>query len=934
MCNRVTSFVVIVCILGFGITAQAQLLVPPIDNPSFEAQDLGEGGAGQWADYAEEWIINVQGNCYLEDGSWEIAAPDGVATLKMWGGAAIWQQIGFLSPNKDYEIGLWVGRGVDNSDIEVELWAGGNPAFVPDSGFGTIDSAVGASLIVEAPLVPTVPVGENEWMSITLNTGAGFESGDALWLRVESTGDAVWVDNVTVTALIDPALAYNPTPLDGSPDVLRDVVASWIPGMYAQKHDVYFGTNADDVTNATRTNPLDVLVMEGQDANDYDLGRLEFGQTYFWRVDEVNSPPDSTRYTGKLWSFTVEPYSIQIPGDSIDVTASSTSNEYSLPEKTINGSGLDANDMHAIAPETMWFSATPDLDPWIQYEFPEVQNLETMKVWNSNGASETAIGWGVKDVEILYSVDGENWDVLPDANQFSQAPGNHTYDQPDEIYFGGVPARYVRLNILSNWGGILMSYGLSEVQFYMIPEQARTPIPASGSAGISPDSVATWRAGRRAALHTIYLSTDANDVANGLAPSITSTTNQVDLSTLDLQLEQTYYWRVDEVNESEATPVWAGPVWSFTTTDALVVDDFESYNDIPVDEAGSNRVYSTWDDGYANPSLGGSTMGYLNAPFLESQNIHGGQKSAPLFYDNTTASLSEVTANTNDLAIGSDWSIGSPQTLIIWLRGDADNDPATDRMYVKIGSAKVTYEGDISLSQWSPWPIELPDLGINLNNVPTLTIGFERLGGSGGDGVMFLDDIMLRGTPPTIPKQPDPEDNLTTNPSLELPDWGPAGTEQWADYVDDWIINTQGTSYLEDGTWQIVAPVGVATLKMWNGAAIWQQIGNVTPNTDYDVSLFVGRGYDASAVRVELWAGGDPAALPTSYGIIGDTVGATLIGGGDLTPTIAVGQSELMGLTINTGPDFGAQDALWIRIQSTGGDGTAAWVDNVMVAKP
>jgi hypothetical protein len=95
--------------------------------------------------------------------------------------------------------------------------------------------------------------------------------------------------------------------------------------------------------------------------------------------------------------------------------------------------------------------------------------------------------------------------------------------------------------------------------------------------------------------------------------------------------------------------------------------------------------------------------------------------------------------------------------------------------------------------------------------------------------------------------------------------------------------------------------------------------------------MFIGRGYDTSAVQVELWAGGDPSVLPASYGIIGDTVGATLIGGASLTPTIEVGQNELMSLSLNTGADFSSEDALWIRIESIGGGGTAAWVDNVMV---
>ena len=270
---------------------------------------------------------------------------------------------------------------------------------------------------------------------------------------------------------------------------------------------------------------------------------------------------------------------------------------------------------------------------------------------------------------------------------------------------------------------------------------------------------------------------------------------------------------------------------------------------------------------------------------------------------------------------------------MLWLRGNADN-AGTDQLYMKVGNAKVTYEGDISLAQWRQWSIDLSGLGIDLANVPTLTIGLERTGGAGGKGMVLLDDITLYGVAPVTLTQPDAEDNLTVNPSLETPDWGPAGTGQWADSVDDWIINVQDNAYLEDGTWEIMPSDGVATLKMWHGAALWQQIGTVSPNTDYDVTLFVGRGFDTSAVQVELWAGGDPSLTPDAFGILDQTVGATLIGGASLTPTIAVGQSELMGMTLNTGPDFGPGDALFVRIESIGGAGTAAWIDNVMVAIP
>ncbi|MCP4449858.1 MAG: discoidin domain-containing protein, partial [Planctomycetes bacterium] len=179
-------------------------------------------------------------------------------------------------------------------------------------------------------------------------------------------------------------------------------------------------------------------------------GRMEFGKTVFWRVDEVNGTPDKTVFKGDVWSFEVEPYSILIPGSTIAVTASSVSNEFSTPETTIDGSGLDANGAHDIAAENMWFTAAVDLDPWIQYEFDDVMKLDVMTVWNSNGAAEGAIGWGAKDVEIQYSVDGENWAVLEGATQLSRAPGLPSHNEPDEAAFDGAAAKYVRVNIQGN----------------------------------------------------------------------------------------------------------------------------------------------------------------------------------------------------------------------------------------------------------------------------------------------------------------------------------------------------------------------------------------------------------------------------------------------------------------------------------------------------
>jgi hypothetical protein len=68
---------------------------------------------------------------------------------------------------------------------------------------------------------------------------------------------------------------------------------------------VYFGTVFEDVNQASITNWQDALARQGYEDTTYILPELlDFGQRYYWRVDEVNAPPDSTIYKGNVWSFT------------------------------------------------------------------------------------------------------------------------------------------------------------------------------------------------------------------------------------------------------------------------------------------------------------------------------------------------------------------------------------------------------------------------------------------------------------------------------------------------------------------------------------------------------------------------------------------------------------------------------------------------------
>jgi hypothetical protein len=111
--------------------------------------------------------------------------------------------------------------------------------------------------------------------------------------------------------------AYNPQPphrpdeaVEVDPVVGPGVVLSWSPGDWVADmngHDVYLGTNLDDVTDANVDNPLGVY--KGRfDTNSFDPCDLELqcGRTYYWRVDQVNDVCDPCMWPGDVWRFRVD----------------------------------------------------------------------------------------------------------------------------------------------------------------------------------------------------------------------------------------------------------------------------------------------------------------------------------------------------------------------------------------------------------------------------------------------------------------------------------------------------------------------------------------------------------------------------------------------------------------------------------------------------
>jgi len=417
---------------------------------------------------------------------------------------------------------------------------------------------------------------------------------------------------------------------------------------------VYLGTSFDDVNDASRADGMDVLVGQGQADTAFDAGPLEFGQTYYWRVDEVNAAPDNTIFKGDIWSFTVEP--LAYPIADVNATSNGVSDDGAGPENTVNGSGLNADDQHSSESEDMWVARFAEEDRWIQFEFDRVYKLHEMLVWNYNVQFELLLGFGIKDVTVEYSEDGATWMSLGDV-ELAQATARADYVYNSAVDLGGVAAQYVRLTVNSGFG-MMGQYGLSEVRFTYVPVQAREPQPGDGSTDVSVGTTLTWRAGREAAVHEVYLDADEQAVADDTA--LAGTVDVASFAPSDLQFGTMYYWKINEVNEAETIPSWASDIWTFQTQEYAWVDDFESYDDE------ENRIYDAWLDGWVNET--GSTVGYFEEPFAERTIVNSGSQSMPLAYDNSEAPF--YSEAERDLG-GMNLTGNGADTLVVNFRGHA-----------------------------------------------------------------------------------------------------------------------------------------------------------------------------------------------------------------------------------------------------------------------
>jgi len=408
--------------------------------------------------------------------------------------------------------------------------------------------------------------------------------------------------------------ASGPDPPDGALHEDTWVSLSWTTGAYAVSHDVYLGENFDDVNEGTR---------------DSDVFRGNITDTFIIAGFAGNPYPDSL-VPGTTYYWRVD----EVNDTEPDSPWKGEIWHFSIPPKT------------AYSPEPA------DGDEFI--------DLNVTLSWTP--------GYGAK---LHYVIFGESFDEVNDATQGT--PNGTTNYNPGPLKLA--KTYYWRVD---EYDGAETHKG--GVWSFTTEGAVSGPNPADGSVDVKPTAILSWDAGAVTDSHEVYFGTDADAVANATTTSPEykgpKALGDESYDPGMLTLNTMYYWRIDEVNGTNPDSPWAGNVWSFTTGDFFVIDDFEIY------DANDNQIWYSWHDGlgygatgtpdyFAGNGTGAAVGDETTASYTEETIVQDGGKSMPVAYNNNKQSFSNYSEVELTLDAVRDWTAEGVTELSLWFRGYA-----------------------------------------------------------------------------------------------------------------------------------------------------------------------------------------------------------------------------------------------------------------------
>jgi hypothetical protein len=482
----------------------------------------------------------------------------------------------------------------------------------------------------------------------------GLEYGTTYYWRIDEVNElnpeSPWVGDVW-SFMVPSKSAYNPVPADGAKFIPADTKLSWTGGYNAILHNVYFGDNFDDVDAGTGGTAKGAVGVKT-----FTPTGLEPGKTYYWRIDEFDSNGKTNK--GDIWSFTVAG----------------------------TGGGIRGDYYKGMNFENFVLTRT---DPQINFNWgdpggpdPAVGDDNFSVRWTGEveaAFTETYTFYPTTDDGVRLYVDGQllvdRWvdrSATENSGKIDLIAGN-TYSLVMEYYenTGGAQAEL-------RWSSPRTPKQLIPQAALAPPVKASSPSPRSGSVDVKQTIVLSWGAGQDATSHEVYFGTDEDAVRNATQASPeykgSKTLGSESYTPGKLDWNTTYYWRVDEINPSNADSPWVGNLWSFTTANFLIIDNFESY------DSGENQIWYSWHDGLGYGSPGtqpyfagngtGAAVGDETTPsFTEETIVHGGSQSMPMSYDNNKQGYSKYSEAEMTLTSPRDWTEGDVANLTLWFRG-------------------------------------------------------------------------------------------------------------------------------------------------------------------------------------------------------------------------------------------------------------------------
>ena len=436
------------------------------------------------------------------------------------------------------------------------------------------------------------------------------------FVRIRDTGGQANVEDIMRVAeygLGGNPFARAPEPADGAMHADTWVSMSWITGDFAVSHDVYFGENFDDVNDGT-------------------------GDTF-----RGNQDLDTAFYIAGF------------PG-------------YAYPDGLVPGTTYywrvnEVNDANAASPwkGPVWSFSIP---PKTAYFPKPADGTESVDL---NVVLSWTAGFGAK---LHYIVFGEDFDEVNDAVQGT--PNGTTSYNPGPLNLA--KTYYWRVDEFE-----APATHKGEVWSFTTLGAVSGPNPADSAVDVKPSVILRWNAGAVAASHEVYFGTDADAVKNATTTSTEykgpKALGEESYDPGILMLNTAYFWRIDEVNGINPDSPWAGNVWSFTTGDFFVIDDFEDY------DAVDNQIWFAWHDGLGAGTPG--TPGYIpgngtgsavgdetTLSYTEETIVNGGLQSMPLSYDNNQQGFAKYSEVELTLTDQHDWTQEGVTELSLWFRGN------------------------------------------------------------------------------------------------------------------------------------------------------------------------------------------------------------------------------------------------------------------------